>query len=87
MANIKSAKKKARQAEKHRIANSQKKTKLRTIVKKVRAAAEGGKKEEASKMLKESYSVIDKSVNKNLIHKNKANRLKSKIASKISKLK
>ncbi len=87
MANIKSAKKKAKQAIKHRIANAQKKTKLRTYVKKVRNAADEGKKDEALKMLNESYSVIDKSVNKKLIHKNKANRLKSKIASKIAKLK
>ncbi len=84
MANIKSAKKKAKQAIKHHEANIQKKSKLRTYVKKVRSlAAEGSDK--AVKILPEAYSVIDKSVKTNIIHKNKANRLKSKLAKTIAK--
>ncbi len=80
MANIKSAKKKAKQAEKHRAANSQKKTKLRTYIKKVRNLKEQGKSDEAAKAFKDAASIIDKSANKKLIHKNKANRLKSRLA-------
>nr|MBP7653689.1 30S ribosomal protein S20 [Candidatus Dependentiae bacterium] len=49
MANIKSAKKKAKQAIKHRIANAQKKTKLRTYVKKIKNDTNKSKKDETLK--------------------------------------
>ena len=85
MANIKSAKKKAVQAVKHREANIQKKTKLRTFMKKARAAVTTGEIEETKKTLEATFSVIDKSAKKNIIHKNKANRLKSKLAKAAAK--
>lgn len=87
MANIKSAKKKAKQAEKHNIANSQQKAKVRTYIKKTRALTEEGKLDDAKKVLKEAYSVLDKAAKTNLIHKNKASRLKSKLTLEINKKK
>ena len=85
MANIKSAKKKAVQAIKHREANTQKKTKLRTFIKKARTVTAAGETAQTEKTLKSAFSVIDKSAKKNIIHKNKANRLKSQLAKAAAK--
>ena len=85
MANIKSAKKKAKQSIKHKTANTQQKSKMRTYIKKTRTLTEEGKLDEAKEFLKTAYSVLDKAAKTNLIHKNKAARLKSKLAAELSK--
>jgi len=79
MANIKSAKKRMKKSAKQRDINAQKKTKLRTYVKKVRKLVVEKRIEEAEKTLVPAFSVIDKTAKLNLIHKNKANRLKSRL--------
>ena len=79
MANIKSAKKRMKKSAKQREINAQKKTKLRTYVKRVRKLVVEKKIEEAEKVLIPAFSVIDKTAKMNLIHKNKANRLKSRL--------
>jgi len=87
MANIKSAKKKAKQAEKHRIENAKKRSKLSTMIKKIRNLISANKTEEAQKLIPAVYSVIDKSSKVNIIHKNKAARLKSAVSTIIAKKK
>lgn len=86
MANIKSAKKRAVQAEKHRAHNASARSRLRTFVKKVILAVEAGNLELAQAAFREAVPVIDSSVNKGLIHKNKADRSKSRLNARVKAL-
>lgn len=79
MANIASAKKRARQAEGRRQRNMGARSTMRTYVKKVREAIDAGEKDAAQAAYKTATSMLDKAVTKNLIHKNKASRLKARL--------
>lgn len=83
MANIKSAKKRARQNVKRRLSNVSAKSNMRTHIKKLLALVEAGQKDEAKVLLPKVSSVIDKVASKGMIHKNKANRHKSRLAAKV----
>ena len=83
MANSKQAEKRARQAEKARAHNASLRTTLRTAIKKVKKAVGAGDKSAAQQMLQTSTSVIDRIADKNIIHKNKAARHKSRLAAAI----
>ena len=86
MANIKSAKKRARQAEKRRRHNAGLRSMVRTYIKKVILAIESGNKENAQKAYQEAVPVIDRMVSKGIIHKNKAARHKSRLSDHIKDL-
>ncbi|WP_108652394.1 30S ribosomal protein S20 [Dongshaea marina] len=86
MANIKSAKKRAIQAEKRRQHNASRSSMMRTYVKKVIAAIEAGDKEAAQKAFAVAQPVLDRMATKGLIHKNKAARHKSRLSAKIKAL-
>jgi small subunit ribosomal protein S20 len=86
LANIKSAKKRARQAEKHRRHNASMRSMVRTYIKKVVAAIEAGDKKLAETSLKEAFPVIDRMADKGLLHKNKAARHKSRLTLQIKKM-
>jgi small subunit ribosomal protein S20 len=86
LANIKSAKKRARQAEKHRRHNASMRSMVRTYIKKVVVAIAAGDKKQAEISLKEAFPVIDRMSNKGLIHKNKAARHKSRLTLQITKM-
>jgi small subunit ribosomal protein S20 len=79
MPNHKSAEKRVRQSEKRRVINRSHKTKVRTYIKKLRAALETGKTDEVQQILPDAISVIDKSVQKGVLHKNAAARYKSRL--------
>jgi small subunit ribosomal protein S20 len=79
MPNHKSAEKRVRQSEKRRTINRGHKTKVRTYIKKLRAALDSGKSDEVQKVLPDAISVIDKSVQKGVLHKNAAARYKSRL--------
>ncbi len=79
MPNHKSSEKRVRQSEKRRTINRTHRTKVRTYIKKVRAALSSGKSEDIQKVLPEAISVIDKSVQKGVMHKNAAARYKSRL--------
>ena len=83
MANTKSAEKAARQADKHRVRNVALRSRMRSAVRKVTAAVEGGNKEVATSSYREAVPVIDSLVNKNIIHRNKADRHKSRLAARV----
>ncbi len=68
-----------RQSEKRRVINRGHRTKVRTYIKKVRAALDSGKTDEIQEMLPGAISVIDKSVQKGVLHKNAAARYKSRL--------
>ena len=79
MPNHKSAEKRVRQNEKRRVINRGHKTKVRTYIKKMRAALDTGNSDEIQKVLPVAISVIDKSVQKGVLHKNAAARYKSRL--------
>jgi small subunit ribosomal protein S20 len=83
VANIKSAEKAARQAEKHRARNVALRSRMRTAVRKVSTAAAGGDKEAARLSYQQAVPVIDSLVSKQIIHRNKAARHKSRLAARI----
>ncbi|QJC37604.1 30S ribosomal protein S20 [Enterobacteriaceae endosymbiont of Donacia bicoloricornis] len=83
MANIKSSKKRALKSEKKRKHNINYRSMLRTFIKKVNNAINEKNIELSKKNFKKMQSVIDKQVQKKLIHKNKASRYKSRIYNKI----
>ena len=83
MANTKQAAKRARQAVKARSHNMSQRSELRTALKKVTAAISAGDKTAAEAVFKSSVSTIDSIADKNIIHKNKAARHKSRLSAAI----
>jgi len=79
MPNHKSAEKRVRQSEKRRAINRGHRSKVRTYIKKLRTALESDNSEDVQKALPEVMSVIDKSVQKGVMHKNAAARYKSRL--------
>ena len=79
MPNHKSAEKRMRQNEKRRAINRGNRTKVRSYIKKLRSAFESGKADEIQRTLPEAMSVIDKSVQKGVLHANAAARYKSRL--------
>jgi small subunit ribosomal protein S20 len=63
--------------------NRQNKSVLRTQVKKLREAIKNGDKETAQKLVSSTVSLIDKSVKKGAIHKNKGARFKSRLTRQV----
>ena len=83
VANTIQAKKRARQAEQHRHHNTALRSMLRTYIKKVIAAVESKDSAAAKLAYQEAVSVIDRSANKGLIHKNNAARHKSRLNTRV----
>ena len=83
MANNLQARKRARQAEKHRARNASQCSAMRTYVKKVMKAIMSGDKEQAVAAYKAAIPVLDQSARKGLIHPNKAARHKSRLNTQI----
>ena len=86
MANIKSAKKRAIQAEKARKHNASRRSMTRTYVKKVVAAIAAGDKAIAQAAFEAAQPILDRMATKGLIHKNKAARHKTRLAAQIKAL-
>lgn len=84
MANHKSALKRVRQNEKRNEINRSNRSKLRTSIKKVRVAVAAGEKKEGSEILLSTVSLIDKAVNKGIIHRNTAARHKSRLTKHVN---
>ena len=83
MANIKSARKRARQSEEQRQHNTSLRSEFRTAVKNVKKAIEGGDKAAAQALVANAFSTIDSIADKDIIHKNKAARHKSRLSAAI----
>jgi len=86
MANIASARKRARQAVVRNAQNSSQRSTLRTAIKSVRKAIGAGDKAAATKVLQQAQSVIDRISDKRIIHKNAASRYKSRLAAAIKSM-
>jgi small subunit ribosomal protein S20 len=86
VANIKSAQKRARQAEDNRKHNMGLRSRVRTKIKNVLKACDAGNKEAAAAAFREAVPVIDSMVNKGIVNKNKAARHKSRMNKRIRAL-
>jgi len=86
MANHKSAEKRIRQNAKRNEINRSNRSKLRTSIKKLRTAVAGSDKAASTDLLYPTVSVIDKAVNKGIIHKNTAARYKSRLTKHVNGL-
>jgi small subunit ribosomal protein S20 len=84
MANHKSAIKRIRSNDAKRTENRYYAKTTRTAVKKLRTTTS---KKEADELLPKVSSMLDKLAKKNVIHKNKAGNVKSKLAKKVASLK
>ena len=80
MANIKSARKRARQAVGLRSRNMSLRTTARSAIKEVKKAIATGDKKAAAAALVKSQSVIDRVAAKGIVHRNAAARQKSRLA-------
>jgi small subunit ribosomal protein S20 len=83
MANIASARKRARQAEKRRQHNAALRSELRSAIRNVRKAIAAGDKKAARGVLQRASGVIDSIADKRIIHKNAAARHKSRLSAGI----
>ncbi|MBX7055809.1 MAG: 30S ribosomal protein S20 [Pyrinomonadaceae bacterium] len=86
MANHKSAEKRVRQNAKRNEINRSNRSKLRTSIKKLRGAVAAHDKAASTELLFPTVSLIDKAVNKGIIHKNTAARYKSRLTKHVNKL-
>ena len=86
MANIKSAKKRAIQAEKARQHNASRRSMMRTYLKRVNAAIVAGDKEAATAAFAATAPILDRMASRGLIHRNKAARHKSRLNAQIKAL-
>ncbi len=84
MANHKSAIKRIRSNDAKRTENRYYSKTTRTAIKALRTSAT---KKEAESLLPKVNSMVDKLAKKNVIHKNKAGNIKSKLAKKVASLK
>jgi len=86
MANHKSAEKRVRQNAKRNLINRSNRSKLRTQIKSLRTAAAGADKDTTNALLSPTVSLIDKAVNKGVLHKNTAARYKARLTKKANSL-
>ena len=78
-----SAVKAHRQTLKRTTHNRELRSRLRTALKNIRAAADAGKVADAKTALSETFSIIDKMSNKGIIHDNAAGRYKARLVKRI----
>jgi len=86
MANHPSALKRYRQNQRRRLVNQMNRHKLKTQIKRLRAAIAAGKGADAKPLLPATFSIIDQSVQKGVIKKNTARRYKSRLAKRVNGL-
>ena len=87
MPNHKSAEKRDRQNVKRRGINKSNRTQLRTQIKKLRAALTASDKNQSQDLLNPTVSIIDKAVNKGILHRNTAARYKSRLTRHVAEIK
>jgi small subunit ribosomal protein S20 len=85
MANTKSAKKRAEKSAAQRIKNRTMRSRMRTAVKKLRAAVASGDEKMAQELLPLTLKVVDSSAQKGIIHRNTAARTKSRLVAALRK--
>ena len=86
MANIKSAKKRVLVAARNAERNKAIRSRVKTFVKKVYAAVDGGNKAEAEAALKAAIVELDKATSKGVYHKNTTSRKISRLTLMVNKM-
>jgi small subunit ribosomal protein S20 len=86
MPRTKSAMKQLRKSLKRREINRRNLSRLRTYIKKLRRAVEAGDVQLARELLPQTVSIIDKSIQKGVIHRNAAARYKSRLTLLVNRL-
>ena len=86
MANIRSAIKRVRQSARRRVRNRIVRSSMRTFVKKARTILEEGDQALAAGAVREAISALDKAAQKGIIHRNSADRRKSRLMKRLSTL-
>jgi small subunit ribosomal protein S20 len=84
MPNHKSAEKRMRQNERRRQINRSNRTRMRSQIKKLRAALTGGDAAALQQVLSETVSILDKSVQKGVLHRNAAARYKARLTARVN---
>ena len=84
MANIASQKKRNRQNEKRRQRNKAVRSELKTRIKRAETAAAAG--EDTGEMLRSTIKRIDQAAAKGVMHKNAANRQKSRLTKRLARI-
>ncbi|WP_320175558.1 30S ribosomal protein S20 [Maridesulfovibrio sp.] len=86
MANHKSALKRHRQSVKRNLRNNMVRTRIKNVVKEVRAAVEANDTELAATALRKATSVLDKAATKKVIHSRAAARRISRLSAAVNKM-
>lgn len=86
MANHKSAAKKARRDAEARLRNRANRSAMKSVLKKFLTVVATGNKTEAQALLPATLGVVDKACRKGVLHKNAANRYKSRLTLKVNAL-
>jgi small subunit ribosomal protein S20 len=84
MPNHKSAEKRMRQSEARRVINRGNRTRVRGQIRKLRAALSAADPKQLNELLPETVSVIDKAVQKGVLHKNAAARHKARLTAAVT---
>ena len=84
MANSPQAKKRARQNERNRLVNKDRRSRIRTFIRKAEEAIEVGDKESALAALKSAQPELMRGVSKGIFHKNTAARKMSRLAARVN---
>ncbi len=86
MANHKSAEKRNRQAQVRRMRNRVNRSKMKTAIKNLHTAIEGGNVDEAKAALAATTPVIAKTASKGTIHKKNASRKISRLTKRVNQM-
>lgn len=86
MPQTRSAKKRLRQTQKRTLRNKIYKSRIKTAIRKVRLAIAEDRAEDARLSYREATSLLDKAVVKGILHRNNANRHKSRLAVKVNRI-
>ena len=84
MANVKNAKKKIKQITKTTLAHTQLKSTVKNAIRNTDKAIVAGDKEAAQNYLKAAIKSLDNAKSKGLVHKNKVDRVKSRLSKKVN---
>ena len=86
MANSPQAKKRVRQNERNRLVNNNRRSRVRTFIRKVEEAIAIGDKESALIALKSAQPELMRGVSKGIFHKNTAARKMSRLAARVNNI-
>ena len=84
MANSPQSKKRARQNDRNRLVNKNRRSRIRTFIRKVEQAIAGGDKESALVALRSAQPELMRGVSKGIFHKNAAARKMSRLAARVN---